>query len=320
MYPGSSYGGGERRGSGPNPHGGNYPQGPGGGGYGQGNYGGGQGPQGPQDRNYGGPQGPQDRNYGGPQDRNYGGGPQGSQGPPDRNYSGGPTQGPQGSQDRNYSGSQGPQGPQDRNYGGSQGPQGGGNYGAPQTQTYSAESNQRLSDANTKLTFQLASKDTVIDEKTREIETLNNHSKQLVEQISSSKASGAERIASLERAIHLLKAEIEEAKVIRARELESQRSFLQKEVDQAAKIAEEMESRVQNLSAQLTKMKHDQENEGTRLSSFIAKTMVAIDLTNSTAQQSGYKANLLLESESNLGFSKMTMKSLILADGTVQRV
>jgi hypothetical protein len=92
--------------------------------------------------------------------------------------------------------------------------------------------------------MELASKDTLIDNKSTEIENLNNHSKQLVEQIAVAKSSGAERVASLERAIQLLKQEIEEGKVIKARELESQRSFLQKEVDQAAKLSEDTDERV----------------------------------------------------------------------------
>lgn len=109
---------------------------------------------------------------------------------------------------------------------------------------FSAETNKQLSEANMKLTMQLASKDTVIDEKTAEIESLNNHSKQLVTQIAETKSSSADRAAALEKEIQQLKSELEESRASKVRELESQRVYLQKEIDQASKVAEERESRV----------------------------------------------------------------------------
>jgi len=195
------------------------------------------------------------------------------------------------------------------------------NFGQPaNTNQFSAETNQKLSETNMKLTMQLASRDTVIDEKTNEIESLNNHSKQLVEQIAVTKASSAERAASLEREIQLLKAELEEARVTKLRELESQRVFLQKEVDQASKTAEDREGRVSFLGAQLAKITFEQENEATRLSSFINKTLGAVQLASQTCQNNGVNQPVLIESETNLGFSKLTLRSVIHADGTVENL
>jgi len=170
-----------------------------------------------------------------------------------------------------------------------------------------------------KLTMQLASKDTIIDEKANEIDSLNNHSKLLVEQIATSKSTGAERVASLEKAIQLLKQEVEEARATKSRELESQRAYLQKEVDQAIRTSEDMNSHVLDLNSQLEKIKHDQENEATRLSSYISKSLTAIELANSTSQKAGLNSNVLVESQSNIGFSKMTIRALVRADGTIER-
>jgi len=231
------------------------------------------------------------QNYG-----QQGSGPQGSN----------PNYGPQGS-NPNYGSNFGPSGPQ-------QGPQ---NFHQNASQS---ETNVKLSEVNMKLTMQLASKDTVIDEKTKEIESLNNHSRQLVEQIAQTKASSIDRVAALEREIQLLKAEIEESKASKLRELESQRAYLQKDVDQATKIAEDRDSRVNFLSGQLAKIKFDLEDEGTRLSSFLSKTMGAVQLANATCQQNGVNGAVLVEAESNLGFSKLTVRSIIHPDGKVVSV
>jgi len=207
------------------------------------------------------------------------------------------------------------------------GPQyGGGQYGAGSQPNYGGPQNnpqpnvdvvKNLSETNMKLINQLAGKDTVIEEKTHEIESLNNHSRQLVEQISTTKLSSSDRVASLEREIQLLKGEIEEARVAKLRELESQRAFLQKEIDQVTKTVEDRDSRVAFLSGQLAKIKHDQEDESTRLSSFISKTMGALQLTGQNIQENGLTSPLLVESESNLGFSKLTIRSVVNPDGSV---
>jgi hypothetical protein len=65
----------------------------------------------------------------------------------------------------------------------------------------------------------------------------------LSEQLATIKASNSEKATSLEREIQMLKAELEEGKITKAKELEGQRSNMQGQIDQINKLIEERETK-----------------------------------------------------------------------------
>jgi len=162
-----------------------------------------------------------------------------------------------------------------------------------------------LSETNMKLTMELATKDTFIEEKDIEIDNLKKKSQNLIDQLQNTKTTTAERIAFLEKEVSSSRSETEQ-----------QRTTLQKEIDHVKKVVEEKDDEIKALKEQLQKIKHDQEDESTRLSVFISKTLGAIKLTNETAQEHGNNNSFVLESQSNLGFSTMTIKSVVNGNGT----
>jgi len=174
-----------------------------------------------------------------------------------------------------------------------------------------------LSETNMKMTMELAAKDTLIDQKSEEIESLNAQIRSLSEQITNNKIVGADKVAQIEKDIQHTRADIEEARVQKQRELESQRAFMQKEIDQSYKTIEDRDSRVASLSSQLNKIKHDQEDEQFQISSFMTKTMSALHLASQTALEFGGVGEFAVESHTDLGFSQLTVKSVIKNDGSI---
>jgi len=171
-----------------------------------------------------------------------------------------------------------------------------------------------LSAANDKLLQEVQAKDSIIDAKSLDISVLNKNVAALSEQLATIKAGAAEKVSHLEREIQLLRSELEEGKLSKVRELEQQRSSMQANVDQINKSIEERDSKVSSLNAQLNKIKQDQEEEGVNLGVFIGKSVHAMALANASSQENGNYGTLLVESQSNVGFSKLTLKTLINGD------
>jgi hypothetical protein len=67
--------------------------------------------------------------------------------------------------------------------------------------------------------------------------------KGLSEQLSSIKANTSEKASALEREIQLLKNDLEEGKITKAKELENQKAAMQSQIDQINKLIEERDSK-----------------------------------------------------------------------------
>jgi len=171
-----------------------------------------------------------------------------------------------------------------------------------------------LSEQNIKLTKELTNKDAIIEGKSIEVDKINKQVKGLSDQLAGVKSSASERISHLEREIAMLKNEFEEGKLAKQRELEQQRATMQREVDQQNKNIEERDAKVSTLNAQLAKIKHDQEEESVNLGIFVSKSIDAISLATHTSSENGLYATFLIESQAEVGFSKLSIKSLLNGD------
>jgi len=168
-----------------------------------------------------------------------------------------------------------------------------------------------LSETNLKLQIELDKKETIITSKSEEVDRLNLHIKGLSEQLQGVKSSNMDRISHLEREFALLKTDFEDVKLSKQRELEQQRMTMQREIDQSAKIIQEKDSNVTNLSSQLTKIKNDQEEEQVKLGTFVGKAVGSLKMANQCCQETGGFGSLCVESSAKLGFSTLTIKSVI---------
>jgi len=171
-----------------------------------------------------------------------------------------------------------------------------------------------------KLTMELATKDTTIDEQGQEIEKLRLQNQLLTEDLKKTKSSSGERISELESEVLNLKDNIEKGRISKRVALEEQKTEMQKAIDHSTAIIEERNREIENLRAQLLKIKQDQDDEATLLNIFVSKTLGAIELTSKTAQEKGSKGNFVVESQANLGFSNLTIKSTVkISDGSESR-
>lgn len=171
-----------------------------------------------------------------------------------------------------------------------------------------------LNENNVKLTQDLATKDTIIEGKSIEIDKLSKNVKGLSDQLAGIKASTSEKASGLEREIQLLKNELEEGKVTKAKELENQKGAMQSQIDQINRLIEERDNKAGALSATLTQIKTDQENESVNLGIFISKSVNAMAMANETSKNSGNTSTLVVELQQDVGFANLTIKSAINGD------
>jgi hypothetical protein len=67
--------------------------------------------------------------------------------------------------------------------------------------------------------------------------------KGLSEQLAGIKATTSEKASALEREIQMLKNELEEGKITKAKELENQKAAMQSQIDQINKLIEERDNK-----------------------------------------------------------------------------
>jgi len=140
--------------------------------------------------------------------------------------------------------------------------------------------------------------------------------KGLSDQLAQIKSSALERQTLLEREITLLKSEIEEGKITKIRELESQRGALQRDIDGINKQIDEKDNRISGLNSTLQQIKNDQENESVNLGVFVSKTINAARLAASTSHECGNANVFVLESSQDVGFAHLSIKTAINGDIT----
>jgi len=193
-------------------------------------------------------------------------------------------------------------------------------FGSPQAgQQLSAterRANEILSEKNNLLTQELAQKDTIIEGKSIEVGKLSAHVKGLNEQLASLKVSASEKQSHLEREIQIMKSEIEEGKIAKARELENQRASMQREVDMINKQIEEKDAKVSSLNQTLGQIKSDVENEAINLGIFINKSVTTFSLAANSSKDNGNSSIIFLEAQQNVGFANMTIRSAVNGDIT----
>jgi len=173
-----------------------------------------------------------------------------------------------------------------------------------------------LNESNLKITQDLATKDAIIEGKSIEIEKLSKNVKSLSEQLASIKASTSEKASTLEREIQMMKNDLEEGKISKAKDLESQRSTMQGQIDQINKLIEERDTKASVLTSTLAQIKNDQENESVNLGVFITKAVNAFSLATTASQDRGNENMLVVESRQDVGFASLTIKTAINADIT----
>jgi len=167
-----------------------------------------------------------------------------------------------------------------------------------------------------KLTQELSTKDTIIEGKSIEIDKLSKHAKGLSDQLATIKAGAQERASHLEREIQILKSELEEGKISKVRELESQRSSMQRDIDLINRSIEEKDIKVNALNSTLGQIKSDQENESVNLGIFITKSINTISIAANASQESGNTGLFIIESQQDVGFANMRIKTAVNGDIT----